>query len=265
VFQSISSWAAAATGEGLREQFPNMGAAGLVREHALPAWAGLPGVQDPPLLLLDPAPGKPVPAVLACRLGYPGVPGRGGSGDMVLDVRSLGHVPELRGSRPGRPRAWRSWDSTVTSTRLARVPRRSVRPLCRELSIPILGPEIAAAGIYTRADWIQRGASDMSASTSCGRQHRLPKMAAICERLASSARCTIAALATLQILGATSETSASTTSTAWTRPAWTANASPYLEAICDPVALTAPCRSPRSREWAYRLRWDYIEEHRVGS
>src|SRR5439155_858692 len=54
--------------------------------------------------------------------------------------------------------------------------------LCRELSIPILGPEIAAGSIYTRADWIQRGASDMSridvlrgGITGCH------KMAAICE------------------------------------------------------------------------------------
>jgi L-alanine-DL-glutamate epimerase-like enolase superfamily enzyme len=34
--------------------------------------------------------------------------------------------------------------------------------LCRELSIPICSPEIAAGGVFTRAEWILRGASDMS-------------------------------------------------------------------------------------------------------
>jgi L-alanine-DL-glutamate epimerase-like enolase superfamily enzyme len=34
--------------------------------------------------------------------------------------------------------------------------------LCKELSIPILSPEIAAGGVFTRAEWILRGASDMS-------------------------------------------------------------------------------------------------------
>lgn len=31
--------------------------------------------------------------------------------------------------------------------------------LCRELSIPILAPEIAAGGVFTRAEWILRGAA----------------------------------------------------------------------------------------------------------
>ncbi|MBM3525647.1 MAG: hypothetical protein FJX57_22080, partial [Alphaproteobacteria bacterium] len=32
--------------------------------------------------------------------------------------------------------------------------------LARELTIPILAPEIAAGGVFTRADWVLRGASD---------------------------------------------------------------------------------------------------------
>jgi len=38
----------------------------------------------------------------------------------------------------------------------------SYRRLCRELSIPVLAPEIAAGGVFTRAEWILQGASDMS-------------------------------------------------------------------------------------------------------
>ena len=34
--------------------------------------------------------------------------------------------------------------------------------LSRELSIPILSPEIVAGGVFSRAEWILRGAGDMS-------------------------------------------------------------------------------------------------------
>ena len=34
--------------------------------------------------------------------------------------------------------------------------------LCRELTITVLSPEIAVGGVFTRAEWILRGASDMS-------------------------------------------------------------------------------------------------------
>ena len=34
--------------------------------------------------------------------------------------------------------------------------------LARELTIPILSPEITEGNVFTRADWILRGASDMS-------------------------------------------------------------------------------------------------------
>ena len=54
--------------------------------------------------------------------------------------------------------------------------------LAAELDIPILSPEIAPGSIYTRADWILRGASDMSRfDVLRGGITGAHKMAAICE------------------------------------------------------------------------------------
>ena len=54
--------------------------------------------------------------------------------------------------------------------------------LARDLDIPILSPEIAAGSYFTRADWILRGASDMSRiDVLRGGITGAHKMAAICE------------------------------------------------------------------------------------
>ena len=78
--------------------------------------------------------------------------------------------------------------------------------LCRELEIPILSPEIAAGGIYTRADWILRGASDMSRiDVLRGGITGVKKMVSICEAYGVKCEIHMSGFADLQILGATSE------------------------------------------------------------
>ena len=78
--------------------------------------------------------------------------------------------------------------------------------LCAELDIPILSPEIAAGSIYTRADWIRRGASDMSRiDVLRGGITGVSKMAGICEAFGVKCEIHMSGHANLQILGATSE------------------------------------------------------------
>jgi L-alanine-DL-glutamate epimerase-like enolase superfamily enzyme len=139
--------------------------------------------------------------------------------------------------------------------------------LARELSIPILSPEIAAGSIYTRADWILRGASDMSridvlrgGITGCH------KMAAICEAFGVKCEMHMSGFGNLQILGATSEDVCEYYERGLEAPGVDYETPPpYLEAICDPLAADGTVAVPQEPGLGYRLRWDYIEEHRVRS
>jgi L-alanine-DL-glutamate epimerase-like enolase superfamily enzyme len=137
--------------------------------------------------------------------------------------------------------------------------------LARELSIPILSPEIAAGSIYTRADWIARGASDMSridvlrgGITGCR------KMAAICEAFGVRCEMHMAGFGNLQILGATSEDTCEYYERGLEAPGVDYETPPpYLEALADPLDAEGCVPIPREPGMGYRIRWDYVEEHRV--
>ena len=78
--------------------------------------------------------------------------------------------------------------------------------LARELSIPILSPEIAAGGVFTRAEWILRNASDMSRiDVNRGGITGARKTAIVCEAYGIRCEIHMAGFGNLQVLGATSE------------------------------------------------------------
>jgi L-alanine-DL-glutamate epimerase-like enolase superfamily enzyme len=137
--------------------------------------------------------------------------------------------------------------------------------LARELSIPILSPEIAAGSIYTRADWIHRGASDMSridvlrgGITGCH------KMAAICEAFGVRCEMHMSGWGNLQILGATSEDVCEYYERGLLAPGVDCNTPPpYLEALPAPLAPDGCVPLPHAPGLGYRLRWDYIDAHRL--
>ena len=137
--------------------------------------------------------------------------------------------------------------------------------LCRELDIPILSPEIAAGSLYTRADWILRGASDMSRiDVLRGGITGVKKMAAVCE--AYGVRCEIhmSGFANLQILGATSEDVCEYYERGLLAPGLDYEAAPpYLEAIGDPMDEEGYVHLPQEPGMGYRIVWDYIEENRL--
>lgn len=136
--------------------------------------------------------------------------------------------------------------------------------LARELSIPILSPEIAAGSIYTRADWIHRGASDMSridvlrgGITGCH------KMAAICEAFGVRCEMHMSGWGNLQILGATSEDVCEYYERGLLALGVDCNTpAPYLEALPDPLDPDGCVPIPQEPGLGYRLRWDYIDAHR---
>ena len=134
-----------------------------------------------------------------------------------------------------------------------------------ELDIPILGPEIAAGSIYTRADWIRRGASDMSRiDVLRGGVTGVRKMAAICEGFGVKCEVHMSGFANLQLLGASSEDVCEYYERGLLAPGVDEETPlPYLEAVCDPLDEDGYVTVPTEPGMGYRLIMDYIEENRI--
>jgi len=137
--------------------------------------------------------------------------------------------------------------------------------LATELDIPILSPEIIPGSIFTRADWILRGASDMSridvlrgGITGCH------KMAAICEAFGMKLEMHMAGFGNLQILGATSEDVCEYYERGLEGPGVDyEEPQPYWEEICDPMDDEGYVRVPQEQGMGYKINWDYIEDNRI--
>lgn len=139
--------------------------------------------------------------------------------------------------------------------------------LSRELEIPILSPEIAAGSIYTRAEWIRRGASDMSRMDVLrGGVTGLKKMAGICEAFGVKCEVHMSGFANLQILGSTSEDVCEYYERGLVAPGLDYETPPpYLNAIGDPMDNEGFVHLPQLPGMGYDIVWDYIEENRVAT
>jgi L-alanine-DL-glutamate epimerase-like enolase superfamily enzyme len=141
----------------------------------------------------------------------------------------------------------------------------SYEKLCRELEIPILSPEIAAGSLYTRADWIRRGASDMSRiDVLRGGVTGVKKLAAVCEAYGVKCEVHMSGFANLQLLGATSEDVCEYYERGLLAPGVDYETPPpYLAAIGDVMDEQGFVHLPQAPGMGYQLVWDYIEENRV--
>ena len=137
--------------------------------------------------------------------------------------------------------------------------------LCRELEIPILSPEIAAGSLYTRADWILRGASDMSRiDVLRGGITGVKKMTGVCEAFGVKCEIHMSGFANLQLLGATSEDVCEYYERGLVAPGVDYETPPpYLDAIGDPMDEDGFVHLPQEPGLGYRIIWDYIEENRI--
>ncbi|WP_461479940.1 enolase C-terminal domain-like protein [Mycobacterium sp. HUMS_1102779] len=78
--------------------------------------------------------------------------------------------------------------------------------LARDLEIPLCSTEIAEGGIYTRAEWIGRRASDISRiDVLRGGITGVMKVAGMCEAFGIRCEIHMSGFGNLQVLGATSE------------------------------------------------------------
>ncbi|NLG48725.1 MAG: enolase [Chloroflexi bacterium] len=135
--------------------------------------------------------------------------------------------------------------------------------LSRELDIPILSPEIAAGSLYTRADWILRGASDMSRiDVLRGGITGATKMAAICEAFGVKLEMHMSGFGNLQILGATSEDTCEYYERGLLAPGLDyEQVEPYLLEMCDPMDEDGYVRVPQEPGMGYKINWDYINDN----
>jgi L-alanine-DL-glutamate epimerase-like enolase superfamily enzyme len=139
--------------------------------------------------------------------------------------------------------------------------------LARELTIPILSPEIAAGGVFTRADWILRGASDMSRiDVNRGGITGARKTAIVCEAYGVRCDMHMAGFANLQVLGATSEDTSEYYEKGLLAPGVDYDAPhPYLRRTCDQLDPDGYITLSQAPGLGYEIEWDWIEANKLVS
>jgi len=137
--------------------------------------------------------------------------------------------------------------------------------LARELDIPICSPEIAEGSIFTRADWITRGASDISRiDVLRGGITGAMKMTATCEALGRRCELHMSGFGNLHVLGATSEDVCEFYERGLVGPGVDYDATPpYLAEACDPMTPDGYVTMPRAPGLGYVVEWDYVDDHRL--
>ena len=248
--------------------FPNMDSPEVYAQHALDCKAqGYKAYKIHPFYFWDPVtkqldPGRPSHIdydIAACRLVRQAV-----GDDMVLMFDPWGtyrnYEEALKVGRVLEELNFYWYEHPMSEYRVA-----AYIKLAAELDIPILSPEIAPGSLYTRADWILRGASDMSridvlrgGITACH------KMAAVCEAFGLKLEMHMAGFGNLQILGATSEDVCEYYERALVAPGFDYETPPpYLEEICDPMDSDGYIPTPQEPGMGYKIKWDYINDNLI--
>ncbi len=135
--------------------------------------------------------------------------------------------------------------------------------LCRELTIPVLGPEIAFGGVFTRADWIMRGACDMCRiDAQRGGITGARKTAIICEAYAMRCELHMSGWANLHVMGATPEDTCEYYEKGLLGPGVDGDAPhPYLRESCHRLDPDGYITLPKGPGLGYEINWDYINDN----
>jgi L-alanine-DL-glutamate epimerase-like enolase superfamily enzyme len=137
--------------------------------------------------------------------------------------------------------------------------------LSRELSIPILSPEIIAGGVFSRAEWILRGAGDMSRiDVVRGGITGARKTAIVAEAYGLRCEMHMAGWGNLQVLGATSEDTSEYYEKGLLAPGVDYDAPhPYLKNTCDRIDSEGYVHMPKGPGMGYEIEWDYIDDNLI--
>ena len=248
--------------------YPNMGMPEDYAEHALACKRqGYRAYKIHPYYYWDPATKKPVPGrpshvewdIAACKAVRAAV-----GVDMVLMYDPWGtyHTFEeaLYVGRELEKLGFYWYEHPMPEYRVEPYVR-----LCRELSIPICSPEITEGNVFTRADWILRGASDISRiDVLRGGITAAKKTAAVCEAYGVKCEIHMSGFGNLQVLGSTSEDTCEYYEKGLLAPGVDYDAPlPYLAETCDALDADGYVRVPQKPGLGYQIVWDYIEANKV--
>ena len=250
--------------------YPNLGGPEVYAEHALACQrAGYLAYKIHPHYFWDPATRQPTPGrpsnidtdIATCRAVREAV-----GPDYVLMYDPWGTYHSLEDAlKVGR--VLEDLDFVWYEHPMPEYRVESYVRLARELRIPILSPEIAAGGVFTRADWILRGAADMSRiDVNRGGITGARKTAIVCE--AYGVRCEIhmAGFGNLQVLGATSEDTSEWYEKGLLAPGVDYDAPhPYLLKTCDALDPDGSITLPKAPGLGYEIVWDYIHDNTLSA
>lgn len=248
--------------------YPNMASPEGYAEHALACKErGYTHYKIHPYYFYDPVTGKPGPGrpsnvdqdIAACRAIREAV-----GDDMVLSHDVWGtyrtYEDAIRMGRELERLGFYWYEHPMPEYRV-----QSYIKLCQELTIPVLSPEIAAGSLYTRADWIVRGASDMTRiDVLRGGVTGVKKLAAVAEAFGVRCEVHMSGFANLQCLGAISEDVSQYYERGLVAPGVDYETPPpYLNAICDPMDDEGYVHLSQASGMGYDINWDYIWENRI--
>jgi L-alanine-DL-glutamate epimerase-like enolase superfamily enzyme len=139
------------------------------------------------------------------------------------------------------------------------------RRLTRELDIAICSPEHVPGGVFSRAEWVLQGASDMlRIDNNYGGITGCYKMVNICQAYGIQCEMHGGGWANSQILGATPEATCQYFERGLLRPDFDYETPPpYLKAICDPMDGAGNVILPRKPGLGMEFNWDYIHDNLV--
>ena len=137
--------------------------------------------------------------------------------------------------------------------------------LCRELTIPILSPEIIAGGVFSRADWMLRGASDMTRiDVVRGGITGARKTAVVAEAYGIRCEIHMAGWGNLQVMGATSEDTSEYYEKGLLAPGVDYDKPhPYLTNNCDKIDAEGYVHLSQKPGMGYEIEWDYINDNLI--
>ena len=139
------------------------------------------------------------------------------------------------------------------------------RRLTRELDIAILSPEHIPGGVFTRAEWVLQGASDMlRIDQNYGGITGCYKMVNIAQAFGIQCEMHYGGWANMQILGATTEATCEYYERGLLRPDFDYETPPpYLNSIVDPMDDDGNIILPQLPGLGFDFNWDYINDNLI--
>ena len=139
------------------------------------------------------------------------------------------------------------------------------RRLTQELDIAILSPEHIRGSIFTRAEWVLQGASNMlRIDSNYGGITGCYKMVNICQAYGLQCELHGGGWAHTQILGATTEATCKYYERGGLRPDFDYETPPpYLKTICDPMDDDGNVILPQKPGLGMEFNWDYINDNLI--